>query len=73
MTKSIMLNNIHIISEQPLTSPEQIREEIMVSDTLKEFIFLQRQLISRIIHQQDKRLLVICGPCSIHDSGNGIQ
>lgn len=39
MTKSIMLNNIHIISEQPLTSPEQIREEIMVSDTLKEFYF----------------------------------
>ena len=67
MINSLILENINIISEQPLSTPEQIKKEINIPKRLKEFIFLERKLISRIIHKQDKRLLVICGPCSIHE------
>lgn len=73
MTKSIIVDNLNIISEQPLSTPEQIKQEIPITEALKEEIFLQRKEISRIIHQQDKRFLVICGPCSIHDMKGAIE
>ncbi|MGQ3890998.1 3-deoxy-7-phosphoheptulonate synthase [Legionella sp. CNM-4043-24] len=67
MFRFSVLDNINIISEQALSTPEQIKKEINLSDKLKEAICLDRLEISRIIQQKDKRLLVICGPCSIHD------
>lgn len=73
MTGSLILDNINIISEQTLSTPEQIKKEIHMSERLKEFIFLERKLMSRIIHKQDKRLLVICGPCSIHEIKSAME
>ncbi|KTD58143.1 hypothetical protein [Legionella shakespearei] len=67
MENSFILDNVNILSEQVLSSPEQIKKEIKMPERLKEFIFLERNAISRIIHRHDKRLLVICGPCSIHE------
>lgn len=73
MIKSTNIDNLNIHSEQPLSTPEQIKKEINIPDSLKESIFLERKNISKIIHQQDKRLLVICGPCSIHELKAAIE
>ncbi|MCK4708059.1 MAG: 3-deoxy-7-phosphoheptulonate synthase, partial [Gammaproteobacteria bacterium] len=61
------LNNIHISSEEILVTPQALKQEIPVSDPAIKSIKRFRQQISDIIHHRDHRLLVICGPCSIHD------
>jgi len=61
------LNNIHINSEQVLITPEQLRAEITLSQRGRDYVTNARQIIADIIHQRDPRLLVISGPCSVHD------
>lgn len=61
------LNDINIVDEQILITPDQLKEKLPLSDNAKAFIKQSRQTISDIIHKRDHRLLVVCGPCSIHD------
>ncbi|GAL08727.1 2-keto-3-deoxy-D-arabino-heptulosonate-7-phosphate synthase I alpha [Photobacterium aphoticum] len=61
------LNNVHIENESVLITPQQLRDKLPVSDTALEFVRESRQTIADIIHKRDHRLLVVCGPCSIHD------
>jgi len=61
------LNNIHVSSETVLVTPEALKQELPVSPHALNVIRQSRQEIADIIHQRDHRLLVICGPCSIHD------
>jgi 3-deoxy-7-phosphoheptulonate synthase len=61
------INNIHISSEQVLVTPEALAAELPVSAHALKQIEQARATIADIIHRKDHRLLVICGPCSIHD------
>lgn len=61
------LNNINIIDEQVLISPEQLKQKLPLSEKACTFIQESRQIIANIIAKKDPRLLVVCGPCSIHD------
>ncbi|NRA69943.1 MAG: 3-deoxy-7-phosphoheptulonate synthase [Gammaproteobacteria bacterium] len=61
------LENIHITSELVLTTPEQLKQQLPLSANGHAFINQARNTISNIIHQRDQRLLVVTGPCSIHD------
>ncbi len=61
------LNNIHVSAEQVLITPQDLRQEIPISDQALANIRQSRQDIADIIHHRNHRLLVICGPCSIHD------
>lgn len=63
------LNNIHISAEKVLITPMALRQELLISDHALGVIEQSRQTIADIIHHSDHRLLVICGPCSIHDTG----
>ena len=61
------VDNVHISSENVLVTPLQLQEELPVSDKALEKIEESRKIISDIIHRRDHRLLVVAGPCSIHD------
>ncbi|MFI3244994.1 MAG: 3-deoxy-7-phosphoheptulonate synthase [Ferrimonas sp.] len=61
------INNIHINSERVLVTPNQLKTELPLSDSARHFILNARQQVSDIVHKRDARLLVIAGPCSIHD------
>ncbi len=61
------LNNIHVSSEKILVTPEELSKELPISEHALAGIRNSRNIISDIIHHRDNRLLVICGPCSIHD------
>ncbi|MBU2869170.1 3-deoxy-7-phosphoheptulonate synthase [Colwellia sp. E2M01] len=60
-------NNTHINSEQVLITPQALRAELPLSDSGRQFVLQSRKTISDIVHKRDPRLLVISGPCSIHD------
>ncbi|WP_068546314.1 3-deoxy-7-phosphoheptulonate synthase [Thalassotalea crassostreae] len=51
-----------------LISPAQLARDIPLSDETAEFIIQSRKDIENIISGKDKRMLVVIGPCSIHDT-----
>ena len=50
-----------------LTPPSHVLREYPISDEAARVTYEARQAIHRILHGADDRLLVIIGPCSIHD------
>lgn len=60
-------NDIHVNAEHVLITPEALRAEMPLSEAGREFVQQSRKTIADIIHKRDPRLLVISGPCSVHD------
>jgi len=65
--KKSRLDNIHVNSEEVLITPEDLRNELPLSEAGRVYVQQARNVISDIIHKRDSRLLVISGPCSVHD------
>ncbi|WP_318516437.1 3-deoxy-7-phosphoheptulonate synthase [Photobacterium leiognathi] len=61
------LNNVHIEDESVLITPAKLKQNLPVSEKALSFVEQSRETIADIIHKRDHRLLVVCGPCSIHD------
>jgi len=51
-----------------LVSPAELAEQIPLADNTANFIIESRRQIEAIINKEDDRLLVVIGPCSIHDT-----
>ncbi len=66
-------DDIHVKSFEPLICPENLRKEIPNSLEIIEKISEYREHIRNIMGGSDKRLLVIVGPCSIHDPNAGLE
>lgn len=62
-----VLNDVNIQSEKVLMTPAELKALYPVSEAAHAYISQARSTIANIIQQRDPRLLVICGPCSIHD------
>ncbi len=41
--------------------------ELPISETAADLVYQTRQEVAKLVHGEDNRLLVIIGPCSIHD------
>jgi 3-deoxy-7-phosphoheptulonate synthase len=61
------LNDIHVNAEEVLITPEELKAALPLSESGREYVKSARKIISNIIHKKDHRLLVISGPCSVHD------
>lgn len=55
---------------QPLITPAQLKEKLPLGDRQKKSLLRSRQTITNIIDGKDPRLLMIVGPCSIHDTAS---
>ncbi len=60
-------DDLRIRRTRPLIAPAILEEDIPLNDAGQALIREARSNISAILHGQDPRLLVIVGPCSIHD------
>ena len=61
------LENINVTRQERLITPDQLKADLPVSDHVRAQIQASRSAIERILHGGDHRLLVVAGPCSIHD------
>jgi 3-deoxy-7-phosphoheptulonate synthase len=61
------VSDIHVSSNLVLPTPLDLLKQLPPSDSDTDFIFQSRREIREIIFGNDPRLLVIAGPCSIHD------
>ena len=63
----ISTDNINVVSIKPLPSPNDIKKVYPITQNTYRSINEYRNNICGIINKTDNRLLVIMGPCSIHD------
>jgi len=64
---SSQTDDLRIAEVKELTAPETLIDAIPVSDTAGNTVSSARRAIHNILSGEDDRLLVVVGPCSIHD------
>jgi 3-deoxy-7-phosphoheptulonate synthase len=60
-------DDLRIRHRLPLVPPQDVLKELPASERVTEVISTSRKDIAKVIQAQDDRLVVIVGPCSIHD------
>ena len=61
------LNNINVVSQELLPTPNQVKAELPLSDTAMLTVLRGRETVRNILSRKDHRMFVVLGPCSIHD------
>lgn len=62
------LDNLNINSVEPLITPKDLKAKFPLTDKAIETVESGREVIRNIIDGKDKRLFIVIGPCSIHDT-----
>ena len=71
--EKLATDDVRIREIKPLISPLDLLSGIKESAVSTQNILATRAAIHRILHGADDRLLVIVGPCSIHDTNAGLE
>jgi len=64
-----VITNTRIKRFVHLPSPEDLKREVPVDESVRASVHRSRDIISDILQKKDDRMLFIVGPCSIHDVG----
>jgi 3-deoxy-7-phosphoheptulonate synthase len=56
-----------------LLAPRTLKAELPITEVAGATVVRSRETITRILRQQDPRVLVVVGPCSIHDSAGAME
>jgi len=59
--------DLHVESNRPLLPPAILLEELPLDESGSQLVSRSREEIIRILNGEDDRLLVVVGPCSVHD------
>lgn len=59
--------DVHIESMTPLIAPIELVNEIPISSDVENTVLMGREQVKRVLNAQDRRLMIVVGPCSIHD------
>ncbi len=73
MAQDELLRNVHIVSQEPLLTPRQLRGELPISDNAAQTVLQGREVIQNILDRKDPRIFVVAGPCSIHDIKSAME
>lgn len=65
--------DVNVESFTPLISPASIKKEIPLTDDAAKTVVAGRRDVENILLKKDRRLLVIAGPCSIHDPDAALE
>jgi 3-deoxy-7-phosphoheptulonate synthase len=64
---TLKTDDLRIIETQELSTPEDVRQELPITDLSAKTILNSRKVIEDILDEKDDRIFVVIGPCSIHD------
>ena len=67
------ISDLHIAREDALPTPQALRKELPCSEAQAAHIARSRESVRRILRGEDRRLLVVVGPCSIHEPASAIE
>lgn len=71
--KKLATDDVRIREVKKLITPLELLDKLKESAGSTQNILATRAEIHRILHKEDDRLLVIVGPCSIHDTSAGLE
>jgi len=66
-------SDLHVVETRPLMSPALIHKDLPLDKAASEVVSNTRKNIQSILHGIDPRILVIVGPCSVHDVDAAIE
>ena len=61
------LDNHNIRTLEQLITPEALKQKYALNEDVKNHVIGSRDTVRKILDREDKRLIVVVGPCSIHD------
>ena len=67
------LENTNIHRIETLTSPHDFKQKYPVSEAVVEHVNHSRETIRNILSRRDPRLIVVVGPCSVHDTDAALE
>jgi 3-deoxy-7-phosphoheptulonate synthase len=73
MPQATRLDDVRIREVRPLMSPALLQYELPADDAVQAFVERSRRQVAAAVHGEDPRLLVVVGPCSIHDRDQALE
>jgi 3-deoxy-7-phosphoheptulonate synthase len=73
MAQASRLDDVRICQVCPLISPALLQYDLPADEAVQSFVEEARREVADAVHGQDPRLLVVVGPCSIHDAQQAID
>ena len=67
------VENLNVESNTVLLTPGELKQKLPLSEAAAASVMEGRQVIKNILKGEDKRLFVVVGPCSIHDTKAAIE
>jgi 3-deoxy-7-phosphoheptulonate synthase len=65
--------DLRITDVKEILSPEELMADLPLSEMASNTVYLARQGVYDVLDGKDDRLVVIIGPCSIHDTAAAIE
>jgi 3-deoxy-7-phosphoheptulonate synthase len=65
--------DVHVRSTTPLIAPRDLKGELPMTERANAAVVETREAVKRILAGNDPRLMVVVGPCSIHDERSAIE
>jgi 3-deoxy-7-phosphoheptulonate synthase len=69
----IRTDDTRIGAVRPLITPVLLQEQLPASEAVLATVERSRAAICEVLHGRDDRLIVVVGPCSIHDHGQAME
>jgi 3-deoxy-7-phosphoheptulonate synthase len=67
------IQDLNVIETVRLKSPRALKENLPMSEEVNRTVAGARKTVQKILRGQDERLLVVVGPCSIHDPNAALE
>ena len=67
------IDDLRIKAVRPLITPAILEEWLPAPEAAQQLVESSRAAISRVLHGRDDRLVVVVGPCSIHDHDQAME
>jgi len=67
------LQDVNILGIASLTSPAELKQDICLGEDVAEAVYQARETLKAILRGEDRRLIAIVGPCSIHNRDSAIE
>ena len=67
------IHNINVVAKEKLPSPKALKATLPLSRSARKTVLQTRKTLMSILDGKDDRLVIVVGPCSIHDTSLAID
>ena len=67
------IDNLHITGYEELTTPGALKDELALVGLARETVTTGHRAVKSILDRHDPRMIVVVGPCSIHDPEEALE